>query len=77
MRLPLVYDELRSLDHALTRLTSAGDSDIFRLALDQADPAPAATLSATSSSSLANDLALLSLLTDSDGTAANRSKKRL
>jgi hypothetical protein len=57
-------------------LTSAGDKDIFLMALDQSDPVPTAQLSTTSISSLSNDLALLSILNDADGAASGSPKKR-
>ena len=59
-------------------LTSVNNSsDIYRMALNMTDPAPAASLSAATTSSLENDLALLSLLTDADGSPTGTPKKRL
>ena len=56
--------------------TSAGGPDIFLMALDQADTAPAAPLYSTATSSSSNDLALLSLMSDADDTTIGTTKKR-
>jgi hypothetical protein len=56
-------------------LTSAGDKDIFHMALDQADPVSAEPTATTSLTS-ANDLALLSLLSDMDGSQPQTQRKR-